>query len=1030
MKQANEASQRPQKAIICEQYTEQHFDQYIKQTPSKSKKPLKNKKELIKQLADYYSGAFDPRLGEIYIPPLTSDRERASAESCLPLADKVNEFLDSSKRSLLLLGQAGMGKSYFSLLTCQTVWRRIREQLKTNPNAPLPRLPLYIYLPNYDKQLHREKQLVDKGKLDKGTLLETVLRKHQLSDEEIEIVKTKPLLIFLDGFDEITFRENIYRLQGWGEHGYDIQVVVTCRPDVLLHENLSALFEAGGEFSGQLATYTRQYLQPFTDEQIQAYFKACFKTKSDSERYYHQLTQLPSLKALVTTPFLLRMVTDILPYIDKLPKASAANIPRFTQSSIFHYFLEGVPNDKGEPCGGWFVKEIARGRAKNLLSSSCPKLCQKDVIRYMRGYAENLALFLLDDETGQLNERSLTAEETLQPNLIELLHKRHPRTLFFDTDGTPNTNFRDIRSSCLLHLLYGRVDEDDYLEEGEFKFLHKSVTEYLVAHRVMVEELSLIQASKNGVDPSPPRRGLNRMLLVKEPEIITRLAEMARENPDFKRRLIDVLMASRHTPSLGRVASNAITILNVAWVSFYGWKLEGVCIAGADLTGAICDKANFSGANLMDVTFYRASLREVNFKGAQMSGIQFGEYPYLKFESVCYAVAYSSNESYLAVASGKAIHLFDATTRTLRRILRGHESYVTSVEFSDDGKYVVSGSGDKTVCVWDVERGELRQRLTGHEGDVNSVGFNDNGKHVVSGSSDTTVSVWDVECGELCQCLRGHEGDVYGVAFSSDGKYVVSGSGDKTVCVWDVERGELRHRLRDHESWVSSVRFSDDGKHVVSGGGDKAVSVWDIGSGKLRQCLRGHKGDVYSVAFSGDGKLVVSGSSDKTVSVWDVGSGELCQCLRGHEGDVYSVAFSDDGKRVVSGSWDKTVCVWDIASGELRQRLRGHEDNVYSVAFSDDGKCVVSGSWDNTVCIWEVDSGELCQRLTGHENRVYSVAFSGDGKLVVSGSHDKTVSVWDVGSGELCQRLRSHEDIVRSVGFSVCFPQKCVHSVF
>ena len=28
-------------------------------------------------------------------------------------------------------------------------------------------------------------------------------------------------------------------------------------PEVLLHKNLSALFEAGGEFSGQLATYTQ-----------------------------------------------------------------------------------------------------------------------------------------------------------------------------------------------------------------------------------------------------------------------------------------------------------------------------------------------------------------------------------------------------------------------------------------------------------------------------------------------------------------------------------------------------------------------------------------------------------------------------------------------------------------------------------------------------------------------------------------------------------------------------------------------------
>ncbi|GAG43641.1 unnamed protein product, partial [marine sediment metagenome] len=34
--------------------------------------------------------------------------------------------------------------------------------------------------------------------------------------------------------------------------------------------------------------------------------------------------------------------------------------------------------------------------------------------------------------------------------------------------------------------------------------------------------------------------------------------------------------------------------------------------------------------------------------------------------------------------------------------LEGHKKYVTSVGFSPDGKYIVSGSNDKTIKIWDI----------------------------------------------------------------------------------------------------------------------------------------------------------------------------------------------------------------------------------------------------------------------------------------------------------------------------------------
>jgi disulfide oxidoreductase YuzD len=118
-----------------------------------------------------------------------------------------------------------------------------------------------------------------------------------------------------------------------------------------------------------------------------------------------------------------------------------------------------------------------------------------------------------------------------------------------------------------------------------------------------------------------------------------------------------------------------------------------------------------------------------------------------------------------------------------------------------------------------LNRKSERNRLEGHDNYVNSVNFSPDGKTLVSGSWDKTIKLWDVETGQEIRTLKGHDNYVRSVNFSPDGKTLVSGSGDGTIKLWNVETGEEIRTLQGPGSYVTSVNFSPDGKTLVSGSG-------------------------------------------------------------------------------------------------------------------------------------------------------------------------------------------------------------------
>ncbi|MCA2629079.1 MULTISPECIES: serine/threonine-protein kinase, partial [unclassified Microcystis] len=145
----------------------------------------------------------------------------------------------------------------------------------------------------------------------------------------------------------------------------------------------------------------------------------------------------------------------------------------------------------------------------------------------------------------------------------------------------------------------------------------------------------------------------------------------------------------------------------------------------------------------------------------------------------------------------------------LDKTLTGHSETVFSVAYSPDGRYLASGSKDKTIKIWEVATGKGLRTLTGHSGVVLSVAYSPDGRYLASGSQDKTIKIWEVATGKV-RTLTGHYMTFWSVAYSPDGRYLASGSGDKTIKIWEVETGKELRTLTGHSIGVLSVAYSPD----------------------------------------------------------------------------------------------------------------------------------------------------------------------------------------------------------------------------
>lgn len=271
-----------------------------------------------------------------------------------------------------------------------------------------------------------------------------------------------------------------------------------------------------------------------------------------------------------------------------------------------------------------------------------------------------------------------------------------------------------------------------------------------------------------------------------------------------------------------------------------------------------------------------------------------------------------------------------------------HDGWVKAVTFLPGDKTALSaGGGD--VYLWNLETGEKLHTFKGHTAEISALAVSEDKKWIVTASSDRTVRLWNLETRKAGPVLKGHRGPVNGVAFSMDGKTVYSASNDGTLRTWNSRTGAFKRILYRHGFGINALRRLPGKDLLVFGALNGKAHVVDGKSGASVHSFAGILGPYLAIAVQEKpGLLALSGFQKKggdvvgVIRVVRIGDWAPIEVYEDPRGPIWSMDFGQIGSTIYYGGKDDYVTVWQVSPRKSFEAISGPVPRRYEVAKTRD----------------------------------------------------------------------------------------------
>ena len=360
-----------------------------------------------------------------------------------------------------------------------------------------------------------------------------------------------------------------------------------------------------------------------------------------------------------------------------------------------------------------------------------------------------------------------------------------------------------------------------------------------------------------------------------------------------------------------------------------------------------------------------------------------------------------------------SVRLLDLRTGRMRTAAGRHDSAVTALAFSSDGRTLVTAGRDEQLIVWDTAQATTTEVLQARgAGVIESLAVAADGRTAFSAGRDGTVVTWDLQGDRRLERPLLVDGRSLGgqrLVPSAHGAQFAVVDRQGSIDVFDSRTLRFTGRIPltgPHRPQAAAI--SPDGRTLAVTDLEGRVRFWDLRTRRaLTEPQYAHAGDVPAVAFSGDGRWLVTGGTNDVLRVWDarrhtmrdslVHGGAVDLSLNA-QGTLLAVALDvGDTDNVLRGGESSGLQLISVPELKVVRRVSAPRGTV--ARFTPDGRSLIYGDRDGRVWIYDTRTWTPRGAPLFVSSPIFTADISPDGRQLATTSADGEARLWDIASG-------------------------------
>ncbi len=396
-------------------------------------------------------------------------------------------------------------------------------------------------------------------------------------------------------------------------------------------------------------------------------------------------------------------------------------------------------------------------------------------------------------------------------------------------------------------------------------------------------------------------------------------------------------------------------------------------------------------------------------------------------------LAWSPSGDRLAITSRSKVEIWDMEKNEILSTLAGHYGHVYTVDWSPDGRRLVTSDGHSEVKIWDLQSAHqpppIDTRAT-----VLQLQWSTGKNRLVSIDDQLEITTWDVDNASKINEALAVVGDGEDAGLlNPDGSLRAHWVGDfpeRTIMVRNARSGAIHSEWRPAEPLAArDFSWAPDGKrlaisvfsstyygHRTNTAGlecwdvneERRISLWERATFKTRRSIPPPiwSPDGARVAVEGTGDFGDNGSSywSSHVHIVDIPAGR--RLLKrafgnrpGYGGRITSLAWSADGKMLAQGTTEGLVEIIDPRSPDDVVHCRAHAAAITALAWNPDGQRLAVGASDGAVKLIEPRHGNEILTFDVGGDGCSQLAWTSDGKQLAAANKEGVIHCWDAARG-------------------------------